>query len=130
MKTSAIHFSLADRLREAGRLLQNKSDGGPLRNVQRLLWDHEDSVAGDSNIRFLEFFLSIFIDKVFYNLAGDIPSTDGVKDIQGQFYKDVGSVLCDLSEYLREGKYSEFWSCYVKLGIAYLDAVHRLNREL
>lgn len=120
------------QLAQVGAALCAKdSNAGPLREMQRFLWSMEDRADHDADIRFSVFFLKVFIDTIFYNLIGEVPFKEGVTaEIQAHFYKTVGESLCGLSEQLREGHVSECYQCYVRLGVAYLDAVDSFNAKL
>ena len=122
---------LADKLNEVGGNLRQNSS--PLRSLQRFLcgWKERDALEEDRHIRFLGFFLEIYVSKVFYNLTGDVPYLETVtKEIQVNFYRSVGETLCNISSHLRDKNYEKLYSCYGELGDAYINAVNDLNKEL
>jgi hypothetical protein len=126
-----VHWAeeLAASLEKAGTVLcenTNKAPG-PLRDVKKFLWGYEDNPNHDESFRFLIFFINVFIDKVVYNLTGDVPDVENVTEkVQERFFKLVGETFCNISSALREGK-EELHDYYIKLGIAYLDAVKAIN---
>lgn len=130
--TSLLISKLVDLLETAGRELLGKSgEATSLRRVQKFLWDWEDNPADDVNIRFLVFFSNTFIEKVFYNLTGDVPYIEGVMEsIHTKFNRELGQILCAVSAHLQAGRYTELHICYVKMGVIYLDAVDALNKAL
>lgn len=118
-------------LETTGNELISSGNIKPLRKIERFLWNWKDNGKYDINIRFLTFFLSVYIDKIFYNLTGDVPYVEGItKEVQVSFYNTLGRILYDMGTYLQEGKYSELYACYIRLGIAYIDAVNALNEGL
>jgi hypothetical protein len=125
---------LSTILQESGKDLQEKVDHrgksiGAFRNIQRLLLDCEDSTQHDAHIRFLVFFLKTFIEKVFYNFNLDIVLGEGgAEEIYFSFCRTVGKALFKLGENLQERRYPEFYSCYVQMGVAYLDSVYYFNK--
>lgn len=129
-----LRDELVKQLDKIGHALRVKdSNAGPLRDMQRFLWDWEDrsDADNDEDFRFVIFFLNVFIDKIFYNLIGEVPFKDGVtKDIQTTFYEKVGNSFCVLSKQLQERNLPECYQCYVRLGVAYLDAVDSFNEKL
>lgn len=120
---------LAVRLQAAGVSLSETADGKPLREVERFLWGWKNDNT-DEHVRFLVFFLNMFIDKYFSNLTGDVPFIKNVTPpIQIAFCKKSGEALVRLAQHINENDIANSYQCYVRLGSAYIDAVDDLNEK-
>ncbi len=127
--SEAFLSALAESLNHSGEaLLRDSTTAGPLHNVERLLWTWEQSGVEQPKLRHLIFFLKVFIDQVFYNLSGDVPSIDGLSfEVQTSFCTRVGHVLNALADSLRRCDYAQLYDCCVTLANAYLDAIATFN---
>ena len=62
---------------------------------------------------------------------GDVPYKEGVtKEIQTQFYKELGELLFCFNEKLQQETLSSAYPLYVRLGELYLKTVDKLNNNL
>ena len=123
--------SLAESLAHEGTKMANDRSVSPLRKVQHRCWNWQDHDAGQDYIQFMVFFLDTFIDKVFYDLTGDVPFRGDVTlQIQRTLYATIGTVFVELAQHLRDSNFSGMHHCYQKLGLAYLKAVRSLNEVL
>ncbi len=129
---TSVISDIADQLEKAGNTLsEGKRNIYPLRNIQGFLLQRRDKINEEqnTNIQFLALFFEMFIDKVCFNLTGDIPDIENLTGkVQIDFNKNIGNVLRNLSTYLRNEEYPKFYECYVKMGITYVNAINTLNR--
>jgi hypothetical protein len=126
---------LADELEKAGQaFLVGVRSIKPFRDIQKFFWWYKDQFnkdGQDENKRFLVFFMDVFIHKVIYNLAGELPDVKPLTgDVQLVFNKTIGEILCSLARFVRKNQTEEFCKCYRQMGIAYLSAVDTLNKGL
>lgn len=132
MDNVSYRQKLAQLIEQAGnKLREEDSNTASLRKIQLFLKNtsHQWSMSNDEY--FLIFFLDSFIEKVFFNLVGDVPYKKGVtKEIQTRFYNETGKVLADLSEKLQQDALSTSYLLYAQLGILYLKVVDELNNNL
>lgn len=106
---------------------------GPLRDLQKVLWEWTDESFWneDKQVSFLILFLGMFIEKVCYNLAGDVPDVEGVTgEIQLNFNASMGKALLETAASLRDEDFLRLQNSFVDLGASYLDAVRKLNSKL
>jgi len=131
--TRDSEFSIIQALEEAGELLLEKSDNRPLRDLQRSIWNWKESVSStkESSICYLMFFLEVFIDRVFYNLSGDVPYVKGItEEIQNDFYKTIGRILQDIGNNLKDGNNDQINVCFAEMAKTYYNTVELLNKSL
>jgi hypothetical protein len=123
---------IADQLEKAGNTLsEGERNISPLRNIQGFLLQIRTRISEEQNtdIQFLSLFFEMFIDKVCFNLTGDIPDVENLTGkVQIDFNKNIGNALQKLSSNLRKQEYSKFYECYVQMGMTYINAVNTLNR--
>lgn len=130
-----LNDKLAIAIMEAGEALPK---GGrsikSFRNIQKFFRRNKDEIhkdGQDENIRFLVFFLDVFINKVIYNLAGELPDVVPLTgDVQLAFNRRMGDILNTLGSLVQKNQTEKFCECYRQMGIAYLCAVDDLNRGL
>lgn len=112
-------------------LAGEKPNTSGLREIQLFIWNERFLSSLNNNERFLMFFLDCYIEKIFFNLVGDVPYRDGVtKEIQTQFYKELSLLLENLREKVEKKLLEDAYQSYEQLGILYLDTVNRLNNKL
>lgn len=132
MKDCFYQQELLKLLKQASQELTGKKpDTSSLREIQQFVWGTrlQSSISADD--RFLMFFLDSYIEKIFFNLVGDVPYKEGVtKEIQTQFYKKLGGLLSCFNEKLQQEALSSAYPLYVRLGELYLETVDRLNNNL
>ena len=132
MKDCFYQQELLKLLKQASQILTGENPHtSSLREIQQFVWDtrFQPTISGDD--RFLMFFLDSYIEKIFFNLVGDVPYKKGVtKEIQTQFYKELGELLFCFNEKLQQEALSSAYPLYVRLGELYLKTVDRLNNNL
>ena len=126
---------IMDCLEKEGAVLVREKNAAPLRNVQRFLWHWQESAPEDEDTRFMIFFLDSFVERVFFDLTGDVPFVEGVTaHIQRTLYHSIGTAFLGLSNTLKmhgeQKNTNELYKQYVQLGLSYLNAVRSLNKEL
>lgn len=113
------------------KLKDENSDTGSLRKIQLFLKSTSPQCSFNNDEYFLIFFLDSFIEKIFFNLVGDVPYEEGVtKEIQINFYNKIGEVLTDLSKNLQQDTLSTTYHLYAQLGAIYLKVIDELNDKL
>ena len=92
--------TVSDVLRKHGSaLIKDSQDARPLRETQRALLEVQYE-SQDADLRFLAFFLCVFIDDFFYHLAGDLPYSKTFNDIQHAALSKIGQNLVEMSNQL------------------------------
>jgi hypothetical protein len=81
----------------------------------------------DSLTRFLSYFMSEYIDDVYFNLVGDVGYSEAADSYRHDFLKDVGSLLVQLGESVNSGQRHRCYEVCEKLAISYLDVIERIN---
>jgi hypothetical protein len=94
-----------------------------LRRLQEKLVNFTRS---DAKSDFACFFLSSFIDDVFYNLAGDFPYTEELHEIILKIFHGICKDLAFLSKNLSNSDNSYFLA-YEKLVQTYLDGLDEIR---
>lgn len=124
---------IADFLEETGKELLQESGNKPLRNIQKCIWHWREEISENegTQLNILVFFLEAFIDRVFYNLSGDVPYVPNVtREIQVHFYNTIGIILQDVSDNLRTRNDNGLYVCFTKMATAYFETVKALNKNL
>lgn len=124
---------IATFLEEIGKELLRESSNKPLRNIQKCIWQWRQEVSEKESdqLDMLVFFLEAFVDRVFYNLSGDVPYVPNVtREIQVNFYKMLGIILQDVSSNLRAKNDNGLYTCFAKMASAYFETVKALNKNL
>lgn len=121
-------------LREEGqRLLSTLTDqipkAAPLSRVQETLEELLPECR-EAEIKFFVFFMSNFIDDVFYNLTGDIPYYPGLDRERGELFRGIASRLMEMAEALEAANYARCHEICVSLVKVYLDTIEHLNAIL
>lgn len=117
------------------KLKEETDNSNPLREllnfIKKEIKECDIDSETDESILFQIFFLEIFLEKVFYNLTGNVPYIEGVtKEIQIRFYGTIGNILYELSQALRTKDHENLYAINIKFGLAYLEAKNQLNRVL
>ena len=128
------------QLRTLGDKLINLSSEGKafmeLRSYQGDLKNVIDTQIESLNKlqRFVAFFLDLFIDDYFYNLAGDYPYR---KDLEKTYLKiwreilnSIGYSLLEIAENIEENNYSECCEACASIVSLYLEKINYLNKIL
>ncbi|MEA2097605.1 MAG: hypothetical protein U9P70_00815 [Patescibacteria group bacterium] len=117
--------TIAKSLREVGKALEdNGSNSGPvLRRLQSEL-----NAGQRSNLKsdFICYFLSTFIDDVFYNLSGDFPYNKKHHEIISNIFKGIGKALSLLAESITDDKL-DCSPAYESMVNSYLDGLDRIR---
>lgn len=132
IKSTLTYDSLVIKaLEEAAGLLLRESNNRHLREVQKCIWKWKEQASEynrEASICFLMFFLETFMDRVFYNLAGDVPYIKGItENIQDSFYKKVGKLLQQISDDLKQKRNDQVNGCFAEMAKLYYDTVDLLN---
>jgi hypothetical protein len=98
----------------------------PLKRLQRRL-ENSQSVDLSEENRFLVFFLAIFIQDVFYNLAGDVPYSENSEQEKQKFYSKLVGDLEQLSDAINQADSSKKLNTCMQLVNNYLDGVKSIN---
>lgn len=125
--------AIADFLKDTSKELLQESSNKPLRNIQKCIWQWRQEVSENEcdRLNILVFFLEAFIDRVFYNLSGDVPYVpDVTREIQVHFYKTIGIILQDVSDNLRARNDNGLYGCFAKMATAYFETVKAFNKNL
>jgi hypothetical protein len=98
---------------------------GPLRRL------HEEAerylrLAKTPRARFELFFLSVFLQDVFYNLLGDVPYEAQSHRYQEQFFLDLANDLRKLSSTISDESGSSF-EAWERMVSSYCETVSRIN---
>ena len=117
--------TIAESLRKVGEALKdNGSISGPvLRGLQSELNTGQRS---NPKLDFLCYFLSTFIDDVFYNLSGDFPYNKKHHEIISDIFKGIGKALFLLAEFITDDKL-DCSPAYESMVISYLDGLDRIR---
>ena len=122
---------IVSKLREEGqRLLSTPKDripeAAPLSRVQETLEDLLPQCR-EAEIKFFVFFLSNFLDDIFYNLTGDVPYSRQLDRERGEFFRGIASRLMEMAEELEAANYARCHEICVSLVKVYLDTIEHLN---
>jgi len=101
------------------QLADNPKDAGILRSIQKQCKNLQYEDPG-TDIRFLAFFLSQFIDDFFYNLTGDIPYSDELLVIRNRCVQMIGQKLQALGDDLQGKQPNAYCSFSRDLVVSYL----------
>lgn len=93
--------TIAVLMREVGNALtDNGSNSGPL--LRKLQSEINTGQRSDLKSDFACFFLSTFIDDVFYNLSGDFPYRQETYENIGKIFEEIGNALTSLAESMED----------------------------
>lgn len=98
--------------------------GPALRNLQTILSNYKTE---SPYLNFLAFFLSIFIDDLYYNLSGDFPYDEASKQKRDGIFRDIGQLLVKLSDLLNSEDGVKLYAIYISLVEKYTDGLGSLN---
>jgi len=112
-------------LREAGKALENDgSDSGPF--LRRLQSELNSQQRLNPKLDFVRFFLSIFIDDVFYNLSGDFPYHRETHEIISDIFKGIGKALSLLAKSISDDTLDQS-QAFENMVKSYLDGLERIR---
>lgn len=117
--------TIAKSLHEVGKAL--KDDGSNAGPVLRRLQSELNAVQpSNPKSDFLCYFLSTFIDDVFYNLSGDFPYNKKNHEIINDIFKEIGKTLSLLAEFITDDKL-DCSPAYESMVNSYLDGLDEIR---
>ena len=84
-------------------------------------------VADAANTQFLLFFLSSFLQDIFYNLSGDVPYEAESRRYQQKFFVDLAKNLADFSSAIADRDSARSLDVCEQMISSYLQTVTRIN---
>lgn len=118
---------------EVQKLLATPADqipeATPLIQAQEMLEDLLPECR-EAEVKFFVFFLSNYLDDVFYNLTGDVPYSKDLDRERGEFFRKIAPRLLEMTEALEVKKYMRCHEICVDLVKVYLDTIEHLNAIL
>ncbi|MFP5262390.1 MAG: hypothetical protein ACLGJB_10845 [Blastocatellia bacterium] len=104
----------------------------PLRPLKRLQRRLENSVSSsiDKEDLYLVFFLSAFIQDIFYNLAGEVPYSEKVEQEKQKIYSELIQILSQLANALEKGNFEEEKLACADMVYTYLSGVKFIDSAL
>lgn len=99
----------------------------PLRDLQRF-FNQFVNLPLEADVLYLMFFLSNYIDDVFYNMLGDAYD-ENLVEARKDLFEKIGKLLKKLSNHFKERNFRECYQIYVKLVNAYMEKINFLNRK-
>jgi len=107
------------------RLRTDPKDARPLRELQREL-NPILYTASNKDASFLAYFLSVFVDDFFYNLAGDVPYSE---EIQHNLVTQIGAQLTNLANIVAGKIEGSRFDAIEDLVSVYLEAISQIRTE-
>jgi hypothetical protein len=98
----------------------------PLRRLQGQC-ERYLGVARSGQDRFLLFFLSVFLEDVFYNLSGDVPYNQDSDRRKRRFFGDLAKELERLGVALSTGGANQGGQGCQRMVASYLDTITEIN---
>ena len=130
---------LSDNLISVGKMLSEASIDekihlGRLKELKYSGLAPYISKSYDSETRFFAFFLTNFLDDVFYNLIGDVPYGvpygESVHSIIKEFFIELGKKLCNIGEALSKKNFVQINECFNDMVVDYLDRIEKINNTI
>ena len=120
-----VKAKIVFELQKVGKSLSaDGSESGP--KLRKLQSELNSMDRFDPILDFVRFFISSFIDDVFYNLSGDFPYRRETHEIVGEIFRGIGNALISLSESIsRDGLDRSI--AYESMVNLYLDGLDRIN---
>ena len=125
---------LWDALKATGEALASDPIGSgtsQLTNLQRRL-DQILSAVENAQLRFILFFLSVFIDDMKYNFVGDFPFCDKTSEgfqLRDKFLRDLGGTLAQISGELADCSYAACTTLAANITDRYLVTIKAMNAK-
>ena len=82
-------------LETGNELIQKGSDAGPL--LRELQGEVNKLKVAERNMRFMCFFISSFVEDLYFNLSGDFPYDVELNGIIDELFRKVGHLLIKLA---------------------------------
>lgn len=122
-------IKISSQLENAGKaLIANPTDGKPLRHAGIMLSDLQYDVK-DKSLRFISFFLSNFVEDLFYNLSGDIPFNEFVLSAQHSLFSKTGEFLCDIAKIVENRHEDDVQATLENMIFEYIETIIKLNHS-
>lgn len=117
---------IIDKILNTGNALCEKgSDAGPsLRVLQSQL---SQLRPADRHINFLCFFISSFIEDLYFNLSGDFPYNEKIDGLIDIIFKEIGQLLLKLATGLKSNNFMRPSEVYVDMVQVYLDGLSQIE---
>lgn len=109
-----------------------REDGLPEVTIAPLHRLHEQAerylrVAKTPRVRFLLFFLSAFLQDVFYNLSGDVPYGAESQRCRHGFFVELAKDLREFSSTIANEDAAHSFKVWERMVSSYCEAVERIN---
>jgi len=82
----------------------------------------------DEKLDFFCFFVSNFVDDIYYNLSGDFFYQEISYEIIGTIFKELGTCLGEASEHIKQRRHDHLNLIYEKMVKSYLDGLERIDK--
>lgn len=126
---------IVEKIKKAGNALTSDPLGEGTKSLHALRRELElaDLALSDDTVRFVLFFLSVFIDDVRYNLLGDYPFSDlATRESdtpRRELFHALGESLRLVSDGLAQANYDTCIFGCAKATVKYLDTLKELNAK-
>jgi hypothetical protein len=123
-------------LNSAGKSLVDPTFRGikPLRDLKDNVLPGYIGKVFSAETRSYSFFLLMFLDDVFCNLAGDFPQAktygEAVDNIRRDFFKTTGDGLSELAQTIESGDSLGVFKQLSLLVTTYLDSIEMINEKI
>jgi hypothetical protein len=90
------------------------------------------SASEDAQLRFILFFLSLFIDDIKYNFIGDFPFCDSAGEgfhLRDKFLRELGETLAQISGELAASNYGAYTALAARIASRYLETITAMNAK-
>ncbi len=125
MDTETTEIVVDKILQTGNALFERGSDAGPsLRELQAQLY--QLSIT-NRHINFLCFFISVFIEDLYFNLSGDFPYNEKLDGVIDRIFKEIGQVLVKLAAVLNSNNFTDSYEVYVDLVGVYLNGLAQIE---
>jgi hypothetical protein len=127
-------LELADALKATGEALASDPIGSGTSQLTDLQVILEQALSGAENaqLRFILFFLSLFVDDVKYNFVGDFPFNDKASEgfqLRDKFLRELGQTLARISADLAGSNYAACTTLAATIAGHYLETVRAMNTK-
>ena len=130
---SSLH-GLSEALAKTGEALTSDPIGAGtscLTDLQVML-DRAVTAYQDPQLRFILFFLSLFIDDIKYNFIGDFPFSDKESEgfqLRDRFLRELGETLAQISKELAASNYGACTPLAARATGRYLETIKAINTK-
>ncbi len=128
---SGLIRAIAESLRETGSAIQQDPEGHgaslrhTVQSLQELLREHDDP-----HLMYLSYFLGLYVDDVWCNIAMDATSQSEISDDSVRaILSSIGEKFVVLAEHLSRANYQKCYGVYVDLVHSYLCWVNNIKKE-